>query len=488
MNIDKKKLMVSFLAAGVLTTSTAFAAQNPFESVPRDSWSYTAVEKLVEDGLVDGYDLSDFHDKKVAARYDVAQFVARAMANEEKAGDEDKALLIKLKSEYDNELKIMMAVPVQPAPQQTAAVKQESSKDKITWFGDTRVRYQRNYKADMPRNYKGDFPESSRIKEGSGRIQQRLRLGFYAEPDKNLSVTGRIKVENTSHDDDGYGGENSDKSNHGEANLDMLALTWKQQNTAVTLGRQNLNIGQGLIWWDNPVDGLFVTQNMGKNTALTAGWGDLTAATWMDHSANAFIANAKVGLNDNTNVTLGYLKTHSTENKGAWHNSYNTHYWNNEWGSGSWQQWDSTESPYLLEQVALGVNAQLDDKLNLTVEGVTNRASGLPSYAQKNGWWARLTYGKQNWWEKDSWKAYIDYMSLGNYSVDSTGWAHILNTPGGNGLGGDGEKGYGVGLSYMLAANTNLELNWYKLRPYDTSASAFSDYKDMYNLSLSYSF
>lgn len=62
MNIDKKKLIVSFLAAGVLRTSTAFAAQNPFESVPRDSWSYTAVEKLVEDGLVDGYNLSDFHD------------------------------------------------------------------------------------------------------------------------------------------------------------------------------------------------------------------------------------------------------------------------------------------------------------------------------------------------------------------------------------------------------------------------------------------
>lgn len=44
------------------------------------------------------------------------------------------------------------------------------------------------------------------------------------------------------------------------------------------------------------------------------------------------------------------------------------------------------------------------------------------------------------WDTKDTWKVYADYMSLGNYSVDSTGWAHILNTPGGDGLGGNGEK------------------------------------------------
>ena len=50
------------------------------------------------------------------------------------------------------------------------------------------------------------------------------------------------------------------------------------------------------------------------------------------------------------------------------------------------------------------------------------------------------------------------------------------------------EKGYGLGISYMLADNTNLEFNWYKLRPYDSNYSGFSDYYDMYNLALNYSF
>lgn len=310
-------------------------------------------------------------------------------------------------------------------------------------------------------------------------------MGFYAEPDDKLSVLGRVKLENTTNEDTGiYDNSekvqaykyNQDGGAHGSANLDLLALTWKQMDTSLTLGRQNLNIGQGLIWWDNPVDGIMVTQDLGNNSLISAGWGNLTAENWKDYSMNAFIANAQIGVDDNTKFTLGYLKTNSNENK-VWTDHRN-----------QWDWLESTGNPYMLEQIAYGINTQLSDKWNLTAEGVTNRASGLPDGAQKNGWWTRLTYGNLKWDTKDTWKVYADYMSLGNYSVDSTGWAHILNTPGGDGLGGNGEKGYGLGISYMLADNTNLEFNWYKLRPYDSNYSGFSDYYDMYNLALNYSF
>lgn len=50
----------------MLTGTTAFAAENPFATVPKDYWAYTAVEQLVSDGLVDGYNLEDFHDKKLS--------------------------------------------------------------------------------------------------------------------------------------------------------------------------------------------------------------------------------------------------------------------------------------------------------------------------------------------------------------------------------------------------------------------------------------
>ena len=117
-----------------------------------------------------------------------------------------------------------------------------------------------------------------------------------------------------------------------------------------------------------------------------------------------------------------------------------------------------------------------------------NGASGLPDNAQRSGWWSRLTYGNQNWSKAKTYNVYFDYVSLGGWACDSTGWGHIMNVAGGNGLGNDGEKGWGIGLSYMLASNTNLDVNYYKLRPYDSSRAGFSDYKDTYNVALSFSF
>ena len=92
----KKKLLVSALAVSILGTSTAFAATNHFSSVPKDHWAYSAVEKLVQDGLIDGYGDEDFRGEKSITRYEMAQLVAKAMSNVEKANAEDKASISKL--------------------------------------------------------------------------------------------------------------------------------------------------------------------------------------------------------------------------------------------------------------------------------------------------------------------------------------------------------------------------------------------------------
>lgn len=473
----KNKLIASLTLAGMLTGTTAFAAENPFATVPKDYWAYTAVEQLVSDGLVDGYNLEDFHDKKVVARYDLAQFIARAMANEGRANAEQKVILNKLQDEYSNELKIMTVIPAEPAKTEAQPAQNNNNNffdnGKIKWFGDARVRYQRNY-TDNPRSYTANADESVRRDGKNSRIQERLRLGFYAEPDDNLSVLGRLKFENTLNDDTRWGTDGD--THHGEGSVDLLALTYKNNNTAVTVGRQNLNLGQGLLFWDNPMDGILVTQDLGNNASVSAGWGDLTAATWQDHTTNAFVANVKAPINDNTNLTLAYLKTNSNNNR-----VYGTR-------KNQWNWIESTDNPYMFNSIAYGFNTQLSDKWKLKAEGVSNMASGLPDDAQKNGWWTRLIYGNLKWDTKGTWEVYADYMHLGNYSIDSSAWPHILNTPGGDGVGGNGEKGFGLGVSYMLANNTNLALNWYKLKPYDSDYSGFSDYYDMYNLELNYSF
>ena len=52
-----KKTLVSAITAALVvgTTSTTFAASNPFSDVPADSWAYDAVSTLAADGVIDGY-------------------------------------------------------------------------------------------------------------------------------------------------------------------------------------------------------------------------------------------------------------------------------------------------------------------------------------------------------------------------------------------------------------------------------------------------
>ncbi|WP_196593464.1 S-layer homology domain-containing protein [Pectinatus sottacetonis] len=453
----KKKLLLTLLTTGILlNTPAAFAAENPFSSVPKDHWAYSAVEKLVQDGLVDGYGDADFRGEKFITRYEMAQILAKAMSNQEKASTDDKNLIEKLEKEYSNELDSM----------NIRISNIENKLSSFKWFGDARIRYQRNYNNNIHQD--NDSGNSSRL-------QERLRLGFYGTPAPHLSVTGRLKMENTNNNNDGWGNTHDDSGQHNSAYMDLLALSWQQKDTTVSVGRQEVSIGQGIIWWENPVDGIYVTQKFGKNSSLSAGWGDLTAENWKDKSMNAFLANLKVGIDDKTSTTLGYLSTGKSKNNTVDLTHYDSIH-------------DSWTAPYKLKQISYGINRQLFPKLNLLVEGVTNRASDLPSNAQKNGWWSRLTYGKQDWSKANTYNIYADYLSLGNWSTDSTGWGHILNTAGGNGLGCDGEKGFGIGVSYMLAANTNLDVNFYKLRPYDSNYSGFSNYKNSYNVSLAFSF
>ena len=91
------------------------------------------------------------------------------------------------------------------------------------------------------------------------------------------------------------------------------------------------------------------------------------------------------------------------------------------------------------------------------------------------------------------WNIYGEYFALGGGSIDSFGWQHRLNISGGNAKdvafeNDAGTRGWGLGVGYMLAANTNLELTYYKLKPYDKDMAGFRNYDDVAYAALSYSF
>ncbi|HEY3424736.1 MAG TPA: S-layer homology domain-containing protein [Negativicutes bacterium] len=105
-----KKMRKNLAIALALTflvsfTCTALAASpNPFGDVPAKHWSYDAVNKLKNDGIIDGDGKGNFGGDRTVTRYEMAQMVARAVWNVEKANAEDKALIDKLSAEFNSEL------------------------------------------------------------------------------------------------------------------------------------------------------------------------------------------------------------------------------------------------------------------------------------------------------------------------------------------------------------------------------------------------
>ena len=99
----KKQFAAIFAATAVLGVTTAFAA-NPFSDVTPDSWAYQAVSQLANAGIVNGYPDGTFKGQNNITRYEMAQMVAKAMANQDRANAEQQAMINRLADEFSNEL------------------------------------------------------------------------------------------------------------------------------------------------------------------------------------------------------------------------------------------------------------------------------------------------------------------------------------------------------------------------------------------------
>ena len=484
--MKKSALMAAVLAATTLS-STAFAAQNPFKDLPEGHWAYDAVTMLAEDGVLEGYGDGTFRGTKTMNRYEMAQIVAKAMEKYDNVQPKDKGAINKLKKEFANELKDM-DVRLKNVENDVQEIKKGMSSFK--WWGDARVRRFQNKKMS-------DIEGEGKADERNNKNELRMRLGFYGEPAKQLSVTGQLKFESdkvaSSNNNGGHEAANNNDGkyySYEKVGVNRLQLDWHAKNDfTFSIGRNELTIGQGLIYWENPIDSIMVRKTFNGRLSLLAGYGDAAPATYSPNTEYALFADAKYKVSPAVNVSVTYYKSHSDATGSLGERTGNPK--NFYMPSGKW----TTVNERKIEQIAYGFNAQLAPKWNLVAEGIHNSAdvkkldtawAGDIS-SDRNGWWTRLTYGKLKWDQGGTWNVYAEYMRLGGLAVDSSGWTHHLNVAGGNGYGGAGARGFGLAANYMLAANTNLELAWYKLKPVDSSSN-FNGYKDTSFAALTYSF
>ena len=128
----KKQFAAIFAATAVLGVTTAFAA-NPFSDVTPDSWAYQAVSQLAASGIVNGYPDGTFKGQNDITRYEMAQMVAKAMANQDRANAEQQAMINRLADEFSNELNNLGV--------RVARLEDRVGNVKVT--GDARLRYQK---------------------------------------------------------------------------------------------------------------------------------------------------------------------------------------------------------------------------------------------------------------------------------------------------------------------------------------------------------
>ena len=126
----KKQFATMLAATAVLGVTTAFAA-NPFSDVTPDSWAYQAVSQLAQAGIVNGYPDGTFKGQNNITRYEMAQMVAKAMANQDRANAEQQAMINRLADEFSNELNNLGV--------RVARLEDRVGNVKVT--GDARLRY-----------------------------------------------------------------------------------------------------------------------------------------------------------------------------------------------------------------------------------------------------------------------------------------------------------------------------------------------------------
>ena len=492
--MKKKALIAAVLAATTLSVTTAFAAENPFKDLPQGHWAYDAVTMLAQDGVLDGYGDGKFNGDKLMNRYEMAEIVSKAVAKYDGARPQDKGAIKKLEKEFGAELQDM-DVRLKGVEEDVKELKKGQSSFK--WFGDARIRQFKNKNGTAVSGLKAGSDSEYNKYMTENQNEMRIRLGFYGEPAENLSVTGQLKAENSNiarsdYNSTHYAGKNDEKMS-----FNRLQLDWHAKNGFTTsAGRNELSLGQGLLYWENPVDGVMVKKDFGNKASLMIGAGDTSAATWDNSAGYATFANLKAKISPAVELTAAYFNAHSDAT-----NSQSTYA---TWNHGANYYLSDGNNKYTTErnfgQFAIGMNAQLSNKWSVITEGVHNNANVNQTFSDatatplskagnnRDGVWTRLLYGKQNWSKANTWQVYGEYFALGGLAIDSSAWPHRLNIAGGNGYGGQGVRGWGLGTSYMLAANTNLEITYYKLKPYDQNAAGFTDYNNIAYAALSYSF
>lgn len=400
----------TLLALAVAMSVTAVAAANPFSDVPAKHWAYDSVAKLAKAGVVEGYGDNSFRGDRTMTRYEMAQIIARAMANSEAADAALKAELDKLSVEFAKELK-NLGVRV------TAL---ENQMDNVKFTGDLRLRY--DHAEDGWVNGKRESVNSQKA---------RLRLQADAKVNDNWNVVGRfVAVNDIRQNDDGTS----------NVEMDKMFAQGKYGDFGIRVGRLDILPAYGIMY-DDYVDGLEVSWTNDKfyGALRYIGSFNTDAFAWSDETGTG--ANHRPELFDHSDAYMAEIAFLNLA-KGLNVRAAYTHFDGKYLDGGIWE----AGADYSFGNSGFKVTGAAADSTGDLSDG-----KGFSSTA----WFAQLDYKGAKKDVVGSWGAFGGYRDFQD-SAAATKLTTFNNTG----------KGWYVGASYTPAKNIVLKAWYEKMKPH----------------------
>ena len=382
----KKQFAAIFAATAVLGVTTAFAA-NPFSDVTPDSWAYQAVSQLAASGIVNGYPDGTFKGQNDITRYEMAQMIAKAMANQDRANAEQQAMINRLADEFSNELNNLGV--------RVARLEDRVGNVKVT--GDARLRYRD-------------------AEHANSKFDARARLQFNAKVNDRTDAVVRVASDNFELGD-------SRKGSNVGVNVDRAYVNHKfGERVSVKAGRFNQVLGGGLAF-DGTFDGAqFNAGNDKVNLQAAYGYmvsGDRSladGATTATLTKDANVTNTIINLNGKVGkhtMVGGFYDRVNQDTSSGYKNIYgfnaNANF-DKVWVGGEWlkdshvdesQAWTAGVgfgNYDIKKQGTWGVKGQyFDQKANAPIVDTTWNHGYNDTYTKNaKGWMATVDYALQN--------------------------------------------------------------------------------------------
>ena len=260
------KKILAIAAVAALTAGVSAYAANPFSDVSTSDWAYQAVSQLSDQGIVEGYPDGTFRGQRNITRYELAQIIARLMANEDQFNAEQRATIDKLAGEYADELD-NLGVRVSNL---------EAKVGNISWSGDARMKWAQGY------GEKGNAEDS---------FDGRMRINAHAQVNDSTYVEGLLRSDMNFKDYDA-----DDNEDDNDTYMQRLYVHHDfGSHVGVNIGKYAEFFGQTGMFFDSDLKGAELTYTANDAFSLTAGYGRFADWDAADAINDVVPANAEFG-------------------------------------------------------------------------------------------------------------------------------------------------------------------------------------------------